>query len=72
MIKRLIEWAFFKYCYEPVIEIPEGYEVEFEDEEMMLLTDIERMTDELRELLHPSFDSEIDKALYERKFHTLH
>jgi len=72
MIKRLIEWAFFKYCYEPVIEIPEGYEVEFEDEEMMLLTDIERMTDELRGLLSPSFDNEIDRALYERQFHTLH
>ena len=72
MIKRLIEWAFFKYCYEPVIEIPEGYEVEFEDEEMMLLTDIERMTDELRGLLHPSFDNEIDRAMYERQFHTIH
>jgi len=72
MIKRLIEWAFFKYCYEPVIEIPEGYEVEFDDEELVLLTDIERMTDELRGPLHPSFDNEIDRAMYERKFHTLH
>lgn len=72
MIKRLIEWAFFKYCYEPVIEIPEGYEVEFEETELSLLHDIERMSGELQELLNPTFDNEIEKAMWERKYHTLH
>lgn len=77
LFKQLIEWAFFKYCYEPVIEIPEGYEVEFEElefdeSELTLLSDIERMSDELRELLTPTFDNEIEKAMYERRFHTLH
>lgn len=72
MIKRLIEWAFFKYCYEPVIEIPEGYELEFEESELNLLEDIERMSGELQELLNPTFDNEIEKAMWERKYHTLH
>ena len=69
IFQRLISWAYFKYVDTPIIDLS-GYDVEFEEDE--LISELETMSQSLRELLEPSFDNEIDRAMYEKTFATIH
>lgn len=71
IFQRLIHWAFYKYVDTPIIDLS-GYEIEFVDEEEQLIAELEEYSQQLKELLNPTFDNEIDRAMYERKFFTLH
>jgi hypothetical protein len=81
LIKRLIEWAFFKYVCEPLVEEkpeeePEDFEIVFEPE-----PEFQDMLDAMSYscggawdlmLAKPKFDNEIDEAMYQKKFETIH
>ena len=67
-LKKTIEWAYFKYVYEPEL-------IEAAAEVM-----VEAVERDLEILLEPEWDDreyeivldEIDHAMYEKKFHTVH
>lgn len=71
IFQRLISWAYFKYVDIPILEVPEGYEIEFipEDE---LLENLENFNESLKALLEPTFENEIYRAMYEKHFATIH
>ena len=68
MFKALLEWAYFKYVYEPEL-------IEAATEVM-----VEAVEHDLEILLEPEWDDyeveivldDIDHAMYEKKFHTVH
>lgn len=75
-LRKIIEWAFFKYVVdfhldnleepEPQLNMSEGYD------ESDVLDALCYSLGGAIDLLSPKFDNEIDKAMYERKFNTLH
>ena len=89
LVKKLIEWAFFKFVYEPEIILLEsedtggedlGFEIIFEPDPTFLSSkDADHYLDAqcyshggAWDLAKPSFDNEIDAAMYEKKKSTVH
>lgn len=75
IFQKLICWAFYKYVDTgPIINL-EGFEFELDDEpdsEEDLIYEVDCLSQRLQLLMEPSFDNEIEKAMYERRFSTLH
>ena len=82
LLRKIIEWLFFKYVVDHYVEAEEAdmgdYEIEFEpdfQEEMSHDEILDALSYSLGgafELLIPKFDNEVDKAMWEKEFHTIH
>jgi hypothetical protein len=68
LIRKLIEWAYFKYVVDHALR--EEYEVVFEPDHDHVL-DAYSLID-FSEFIQPVFSTEVEAAMYEKKFHTLH
>ena len=86
-LRKLIEWAFFKYVVDHSLDKSseealamleaDGLEIVFEPhddlKECLQSKNIEAsFTDWATTLLTPKFDTEVEQAMYEKRFFTLH
>lgn len=81
LLKKAIEWAFFKYVVgdlEQIVMDDEEYEETIEFElEPELQEALDALSYSLKgvsvmELVDPKFDNEVQQAMYEKRFHTIH